>query len=92
MTQVTPEMIEAAQAEVPGANDAGICAVYMVMKALDPEFEKLRQQRLMILAAVYPEAPKFVATICDTRLDPSGALLGEVRALSRAALSQEHSK
>lgn len=48
--------------------------------------DRLLHERLMVLAALYPEAPRFVATICDTRLDPSGALLGEVRALVDAAL------
>lgn len=46
----------------------------------------LEKQRLMILAAVYREAPKFVATICDENIDRSGALLGQVRELARAAL------
>lgn len=50
---------------------------------------ELEKQRLMILAAVYAEAPKFVATICDTSLDRSGALLGEVRDLARAALAKD---
>jgi hypothetical protein len=49
--------------------------------------KELEQQRLMILTAVYAEAPKFVATICDEKLDRSGALLGQVRELARAALS-----
>lgn len=49
------------------------------------ELERLRQQRLMILAAVYMEAPRFVAEICDTSLDRSGALLGQVRALAKAS-------
>jgi hypothetical protein len=40
----------------------------------------------MILAAVYGEAPKFVATICDEKLDRTGVLLGQVRDLARAAL------
>lgn len=63
-------------------------------RALDPSIEslqaevaELRKQRLMILTAVYPEAPKFVATICDESLDRSGALLGEVRELGRQALA-----
>jgi hypothetical protein len=51
------------------------------------EVVELRKQRLMILAAVYAEAPRFVASICDEKLDRSGKLLGEVRELARAALS-----
>jgi hypothetical protein len=47
---------------------------------------ELEKQRLMILAAVYGEAPKFVATICDEKLDRTGVLLGQVRDLARAAL------
>jgi hypothetical protein len=65
-----------------------------ILNTLDPSIEslqaevaELRKQRLMILTAVYPEAPKFVATICDESLDRSGALLGEVRELARQALA-----
>jgi hypothetical protein len=54
--------------------------------------EELEEQRLMILAAVYKEAPRFVATICDNDLDPSGVLLGQVRELSRAAFTPTEEK
>lgn len=52
---------------------------------------ELERQLLMVLAAVYGEAPRFVATICDEKLDRSGALLGKVRELARAAISSNGS-
>lgn len=56
------------------------------IESLQAEVATLQKQRLTILAADYREAPEFVATICNEFLDRSGALLGEVRKLSKAAL------
>jgi hypothetical protein len=57
------------------------------VERLQTRVAELLKERLMFLATVYKEAPRFVAEICDTRLDKSGALLGEVRELARAALA-----
>ena len=61
------------------------------IERLSAEKTELEKQRLMLLAAVYKEAPRFVATICDEKLDGSGALLGQVRDLARAALGKDAS-
>lgn len=73
-----------------GAAQAAIAALASKDEALREareERDELLKQRLVVLAAVYAVAPRFVAKICDESLDRSGKLLGDVRTIARAALS-----
>jgi hypothetical protein len=77
------------EAAITEAEERGETAVPERLREALEAVDVLKKQRLTLLAAVYAEAPTFIAKICDETLDPSGVLLGEVRALAREALSHK---
>jgi hypothetical protein len=47
------------------------------------EAEKLIEQRNLALVHLYLHNPQEAAALCDEEFDPTGILLGEIRALSK---------